>query len=243
MKKSIYFVAAMLLLVSCGPTDGYLHFIFRITDNIKAVITIDTSRHRHWWCKSGNEEITILSPTEDSRSGVWEEICDGASYALYPVDVDATLAENRIYTTLPQCRDCSSIAEPIVVAKGENGEIYFEEVSGLLCFNLTNIIGEELLLKSVTLSSASQAISGKVAIDCNDLSMQIVDHKDRTIVLSNVDVALSAEPEVFYIAMPPLAFTDGELSVTFEFEGGAYIAVLPALTLQRGVVHTVNCEF
>jgi hypothetical protein len=241
MKKSIYFVAAMLLLVSCYPTDSYLHFVVKITDNIKAVISINTSPHRRCW--SGNEEITILSETKEGCTGLYEDIYAEASYVLYPADVDATLAENRIYTTLPQYRDCCSIAEPIMVAKGDNGAIAFEEVSGLLCFNLTNTIGEELLLKSVTLSSASQAISGMVAIDCNDLSMHIVDHKARTIMLPNVDVALSAEPEVFYIVMPPLAFTEGELSVTFEFEGGAHTAILPALTLQRGVVHTVNCEF
>lgn len=234
-------MATMLLLASCVPTDGYVHLIFKITDNIKAVISVNTSRY--WRCWAGNEEITILSATEDNRSGVMDDVCDDALYALYPADMEATLVETKIYTTLPPYRDCSDVAEPIMVAKGDNGAIDFEEVSGLLCFNLTNTIGEELLLRSVTLSSMSQAISGRVEIDCNDLSMNIVDQEAYAISLQSVDVAITAEPQEFYIVMPPLDFADGELCVTFEFEGCTHTAVLPALTLRRGVVNNVSCVF
>ncbi|MBO7262922.1 MAG: hypothetical protein J6U93_00195 [Alistipes sp.] len=60
MKKSIpYLVATVLLLASCQPSESYLHFIFNITDNVKAVITINTSRH----CRAsmGEEEIGFLA--------------------------------------------------------------------------------------------------------------------------------------------------------------------------------------
>lgn len=240
MKKSIYFVAAMLILVSCYPTDSYLHFVVKITDNIKAVISINTSPHHRCW--SGNEEITILSATEDNRSGVMDDVCDDALYALYPADMEATLVETKIYTTLPPYRDCSDVAEPIMVATCDD-DICFEDVSGMLCLNISSTIEEELLLRSVTLSSMSQAISGRVEIDCNDLSMNIVDQEAYAISLQSVDVAITAEPQEFYIAMPPLDFADGELCVTFEFEGCTHTAVLPALTLQRGVVNNVSCAF
>ena len=60
MKKSaIYLMSTMLLLVSCYPTDSYLHLIFNITDNVKAVITIDTSRRCRSWV--GDEEICMLA--------------------------------------------------------------------------------------------------------------------------------------------------------------------------------------
>ena len=60
MKKSIlYLVAAVMLLASCQPSESYLHFIFNITDNVKAVISINTSHH----CRacSDDEEIGFLA--------------------------------------------------------------------------------------------------------------------------------------------------------------------------------------
>ena len=60
MKKSIlYLVVTALLLVACEPSESYLHLIFNITDNVKAVITINTS-HR---CRAlvGDEEIGMLA--------------------------------------------------------------------------------------------------------------------------------------------------------------------------------------
>ena len=58
-KRCLYLVAAMLLLVACEPSESYLHLIFNITDNVKAVITINTSRY----CRAsvGDEETGMLS--------------------------------------------------------------------------------------------------------------------------------------------------------------------------------------
>lgn len=239
MKKSIYFVAAMLLLVSCGPADGYLHFILRITDNVKAVITIDTSRHKHWWCKSGNEEITILSE-KDNRSGVMADISNDTSYALYPADAYATLEGGRIATILPQYRECSAIAEPIMVAQGGS----FEEVSAMLCINLSSDSDMDQMLKSITLSSALQTIAGRVEIDCTcGLAMNILDNGSNSIAISDIDTVLSEDAKLIHIVMPPLSFADSELCLTLEFENGSHTIALPQLTLERGVMHTVNCRF
>ena len=239
-KRVIYVIATMLLLVSCYPADSYIHFIVNITDNIKAVITIDTSRHRHWWCSLDNEEITILSPTEDNRSGVMADISNDTSYALYPADAYATLEGGRIATILPQYRECSAIAEPIMVAQGGS----FEEVSAMLCINLSSDSDMDQMLKSITLSSALQTIAGRVEIDCTcGLAMNILDNGSNSIAISDIDTVLSEDAKLIHIVMPPLSFADSELCLTLEFEDGSYTIALPQLALERGVMHTVNCRF
>lgn len=238
--RAIYIIATMLLLVSCYPADSYIHFIVNITDNIKAVITIDTSRHRHWWCSLENEEITILSPTEENRSGVLNDICDDISYALYPADKDATLVSDRITTTLPEYREFSAIAEPIMVA--QDGD--FEEASAMLCIDLSSESDMSKMLKSITLSSALHSIAGRVEIDCaRGLAMTVVEGGSNSVTIPNIDIMLDSELRSLYIAMPPVAFADGELCLILEFEDGSYTIALPQLALERGVTHTINCRF
>lgn len=60
MKKTmLYLVAAVLLLGACEPTESYFHLIFNITDNVKAVISINTSRDSR--ASIDDEQISLLS--------------------------------------------------------------------------------------------------------------------------------------------------------------------------------------
>lgn len=237
-KRIIYLVAMVLLLVSCGPTESYLYLILDITDNVKAVIRIDTSDDRRCW--SGNEEITILSTSAENCSATMSDIDEDMQYALYPADMEATVVDDRVVTTLTQCREYSNIAEPLMVARWENGDVLFEEASAMLCLNLSCAGVENRLLKSITLSSESQAIAGRVEIDCNELSMHFVDNLQSAISVQGVDTMLAAESKPFYIAMPPLDFEDGELCVTYEFEDGVQSIMLPAIKLLRGETCSLN---
>lgn len=237
-KRTFYILATLLLLASCYPTDSYLHFVVKITDNIKAVISINTSPHRRCW--SGNEEITILSQAKEGCTGLYEDVYAESSYALYPADNNATFIDGKIATVLPEYRDYNAIAEPIMVAQHGN----FEEASVMLCINLSSESDMGQMLKSITLSSALQSIAGRVEIDCTrDLAMNFVEGGSNSITMTNIDAMLSAEERRLYIAMPPVAFADDELCLSFEFESDSYTIALPQLTLERGIMHTVHCRF
>lgn len=165
MKKSIlYLIATALLLVACEPSASYLHLIFNITDNVTAVISINTSRH----CRAsvGEEEIGVLS------------------------------------------------------------------------LNLSS--AETQRLKSVTVSSVSQTIVGRIEPETN-LAIDCVDDARATITMSNIDAEISATPTSFYVAMLPNAFADGDITIDLEFVDYKQTLSLPALTLERGMVLDVDC--
>lgn len=166
MKKSIlYFAVALLSLTACQPSESYLHLIFNITDNVKAVITINTSRH----CRAalGEEEIGILS-------------------------LDLSSAETQS-------------------------------------------------LNSITLRSAAHNIVGRVESADSGI-MHPEDGGSNIIAISGIDAEITTVPTSFHVAMLPYAFTEGDISIDLEFEGGKQTLLLPAFTLEQGMDVCVECR-
>lgn len=249
MKKSIYYsVAILLLLSSCVPSESYLHFIFDISDNFRAVISIKTDDDDDdYWCRiSSNEEITILSEDAESRVATVEEVCDygeDAICALYPADAGATLYGNKVITSLPSVSHYGEHIDTMMVAKVDNGALNFESVASTLCINIGTNSDEVHNLKSLTLLSEGRAIAGEMEINLADGKMSVSDAGSNRISIVDINMPIITELQSFTMAVPSYSFADGQLCIIAEFEDMTHRVVLPAVEFQPGVTYCVNHIF
>lgn len=246
MKKSIYYsVAILLLLSSCVPSESYLHFIFNITDNFRAIISIKTSDDDEY-CLSPEDKITILSEDAESRVATVDEVCDygeDAICALYPSDAAASLCGNKVITSLPSVSHYGEHIDTMMVAKVDNAELNFESVASTLCINIGTNSDEVHNLKSLTLLSEERAIAGEMEINLADGKISVSDAGSNRISIVDINMPIMTELQSFTVAVPSYSFADGQLSIIAEFEDMTHRVVLPAVEFQPGVTYSVNHIF
>lgn len=249
MKKSIYYyVAILLLLSSCVPSESYLHFIFDISDNFRAVISIKTDDDDDdYWCRiSSNEEITILAQDAESRVATVEEVCDygeDAICALYPADAGATLYGNKIITSLPSVSHYGEHIDAIMIANGDDDNLKFMDVTSTLSINIGVNSDQTHTLKSLTLISEERAIAGEMEINLADGKISVSDAGSNRISIVDINMPIMTELQSFAMAVPSYSFADGQLSIIAEFEDMTHRVVLPAVEFQPGVTCCVNHIF
>lgn len=246
MKKSIYYsVAILLLLSSCVPSESYLHFIFNITDNFRAIISIKTSDDDEY-CLSPEDKITILSEDAESRVATVEEVCDygeDAICALYPSDAAASLCGNKVITSLPSVSHYGEHIDAIMIANGDDDNLKFMDVASTLCINIGTNSDEVHNLKSLTLLSEERAIAGEMEINLADGKISVSDAGSNRISIVDINMPIMTELQSFAMVVPSYSFGDGELTLIVEFEDAAHRVVLPAVEFQPGVTYCVNHIF
>ena len=246
MKKSIYYsVAILLLLSSCVPSESYLHFIFNITDNFRAIISIKTSDDDEY-CLSPEDKITILSEDAESRVATVEEMCDygeDAICALYPADAAASLCGNKVITSLPSVSHYGEHVDAIMIANGDDDNLKFMDVASTLSINIGVNSDQTHTLKSLTLISEERAIAGEMEINLADGKISVSDAGSNRISIVDINMPIMTELQSFTVAVPSYSFADGQLSIIAEFEDMTHKVVLPAVEFQPGVTYCVNHIF
>lgn len=246
MKKSIYYsVAILLLLSSCVPSESYLHFIFNITDNFRAIISIKTSDDDEY-CLSPEDKITILSEDAESRVATVDEVCDygeDAICALYPANAGATLCGNKVITSLPSVSHYGEHVDAIMIANGDDDNLKFMDVTSTLSINIGVNSDQTHTLKSLTLISEERAIAGEMEINLADGKISVSDAGSNRISIVDINMPIMTELQSFAMAVPSYSFADGQLSIIAEFEDMTHKVVLPAVEFQPGVTYCVNHIF
>lgn len=246
MKKSIYYsVAILLLLSSCVPSESYLHFIFNITDNFRAIISIKTSDDDEY-CLSPEDKITILSEDAESRVATVDEVCDygeDAICALYPANAGATLCGNKVITSLPSVSHYGEHVDAIMIANGDDDNLKFMDVTSTLSINIGVNSGQTHTLKSLTLISEERAIAGEMEINLANGKISVSDADSNRISIVDINMPIMTELQSFTVAVPSYSFADGQLSIIAEFEDMTHKVVLPAVEFQPGVTYSVNHIF
>ena len=111
----------------------------------------------------------------------------------------------------------------------------------MLSLNLSS--AEAKCLESITIRSVHEAIVGRVEIDyATNIATDFVGSGSNSATMSGVNREIISTPTSFYVAMLPYAYADGDIAIDLEFVDGTQTLLLPAVTLQSGMVLDVDCS-
>ncbi len=202
-------------------------------------------------CDGRNATFTYLGYTGESSQTI------SSNYALYPYDEKATLSFDNnkavIKTSIKteQVHNSAKVdlANALMVAKSDDNTLQFVNAGALIRFNVLldaslAEMPDTYTLKSIALTSNLQPLSGQVLINADTDSKAVVASDGAYTVTLTVGEELSAESAYFYMALPPVAFAEDELTLTFNLtENGVEKVVvkeLPAFELRQSSIKTVT---
>ena len=268
MKKILWMMIAIVAIVtSCTKSDESFNSSIMHSEDFTGILGKDTRTILDGtavkWCSddlltiftktSHNRKYKIKSLDDNGCSATFEyESYTGAdnsvissNYALYPYDICAILSGDVITTTIAAEQNYNAeradISYALMVAKSDNTTFTFSNVGALLRFNISKIVPDSFTLKSITLSSAANKLSGEVIINtATDCKAIVSDSGSNEVALTNINTAIPDAGISFHIALPATTFAEGDLSVTFNFTEGIKQFVLPAFDLTQGKIKTIK---
>ena len=190
-------------------------------DDLVSVFT-DTS-HDQYKATTGDvteTELEFLSKTADLDAAVSE------SYAVYPYDKAATIADGVVYTNLAaeQTYSENGLGNAIMVSKTTGSDFVFKNACALVKVNLK--IAEDFTnlhaVKSIRVSSKSKPLSGAATIDVagGDYAAKV---SSQTLAIENAVTLVGCEEAgmlqadkmlTFYLAIPAGTYAAGDLTVS-----------------------------
>ena len=261
-------VTATALLISCSQKDSEEISSVMPTEDFTATFANNTRTELNGNAVVWNEDdqLTIFTKTSHNRKYQVKELSDDgrtatfgyvsytgnnsaaitSNYAVYPYDAEATLSGDVITTKInaEQVYDANKVdlSNALMVAKSDTNSFVFKNSGALMCFKLSkDNVPEEYTLQSIKLTSASNKIAGEITIDTAQESKAVVtENGTNEILLNNINVDLTNEEQLFYIALPAMEFEDKDLTVTFTFVDGEQAFVLPAFNLVQGNIKCVR---
>ena len=269
MKKILWMVIAIVAIAtSCARSDESFNSSIMHSEDFTGILGDDTRTMLDGtavkWCSddfltiftktSHNRKYKIKSLNDNGCSATFEyESYTGAdnsaissNYALYPYDICAILSGDVITTTIAAEQNYNAertdhLSYALMVAKSDNTTFTFSNAGALLRFNISKIVPDSFTLKSITLSSAANKLSGEVTINtATDCKAIVSDSGSNEVALTNINTAIPDAGLSFYIALPATTFAEGDLSVTFNFTEGIKQFVLPAFDLTQGKIKTIK---
>ena len=163
-------------------------------------------------------ELEFVSKTGDLDAAMSE------SYAVYPYDKAATVADGIVYTNLAaeQTYSENGLGNAIMVSKTTGSDFVFKNACALVKVNLT--IAEDFTnlhaVNKISVMSKGHALSGAVTVDVasGDFAAKVVEDENssKTVSLVGCESAglLQAESALtFYIAIPAGTYEAGDLVV------------------------------
>ena len=268
MKKILWMMIAIVAIAtSCARSDESFNSSIMHSEDFTGILGDDTRTMLDGtavkWCSddlltiftktSHNRKYKIKSLNDNGCSATFEyESYTGAdnsaissNYALYPYDISASLSGDVITTTIAAEQAYNSertdLSYALMVAKSDNTTFTFSNAGALLRFNISKIVPDSFTLKSITLSSAANKLSGEVIINtATDCKAIVSDSGSNEVALTNINTAIPDAGLSFHIALPATTFAEGDLSVTFNFTEGIKQFVLPAFDLTQGKIKTIK---
>lgn len=165
--------------------------------------------------------------------------------ALYPADAykftdgkhTINIPENQTYRK----NNISSGTMPMI-AGATSRELYFRNVCGILRLRL-NTLEQDIRLSSIKVA-ADKGLAGPIAtFEGTDVTWNNPDSETgRGITLSCDGVALSPEPEDFYIVLPPGNYSGFKIQLETEGPDKKTYSMDEVLEIERSAITTVNLD-
>ena len=165
--------------------------------------------------------------------------------ALYPADAykftdgkhTINIPENQTYRK----NNISSGTMPMI-AGATSRELYFRNVCGILRLRL-NTLEQDIRLSSIKVA-ADKGLAGPIAtFEGTDVTWNNPDSETgRGITLSCDGVALSPEPEDFYIVLPPGNYSGFKIQLETEGPDKKTYRMNEVLEIERSAITTVNLD-
>lgn len=165
--------------------------------------------------------------------------------ALYPADAykftdgkhTINIPENQTYRK----NDISSGTMPMI-AGATSRELHFRNVCGILRLRL-NTLEQDIRLSSIKVA-ADKGLAGPIAtFEGTDVTWNNPDGETgRGITLSCDGVALSPEPEDFYIVLPPGNYSGFKIQLETEGPDKKTYRMNEVLVIERSAITTVNLD-
>lgn len=165
--------------------------------------------------------------------------------ALYPADAykftdgkhTINIPENQTYRK----NNISSGTMPMI-AGATSRELYFRNVCGILRLRL-NTLEQDIRLSSIKVA-ADKGLAGPIAtFEGTDVTWNNPDSETgRGITLSCDGVALSPEPEDFYIVLPPGNYSGFKIQLETEGPDKKTYRMNEVLVIERSAITTVNLD-
>lgn len=165
--------------------------------------------------------------------------------ALYPADAykftdgkhTINIPENQTYRK----NNISSGTMPMI-AGATSRELYFRNVCGILRLRL-NTLEQDIRLSSIKVA-ADKGLAGPIAtFEGTDVTWNNPDSETgRGITLSCDGVALSPEPEDFYIVLPPGNYSGFKIQLETEGQDKKTYRMNEVLEIERSAITTVNLD-
>ncbi len=260
-------IAIVAIVTSCTKSDESFNSSIMHSEDFTGILGKDTRTILDGtavkWCS--NDLLTIFTKTSHNRKYKIKSLDDNgcsatfeyesytgadnsvisSNYALYPYDICAILSGDVITTTIAAEQNYNAertdLSYALMVAKSDNTTFTFSNAGALLRFNISKIVPDSFTLKSITLSSAANKLSGEVTINtATDCKAIVSDSGSNEVALTNINTAIPDAGLSFHIALPATTFAEGDLSVTFNFTEGIKQFVLPAFDLTQGKIKTIK---
>lgn len=202
---------------------------------------------------SHNRQYKIKNIADEGRTATFGYVSYTGSdntaitenYAVYPYDVNATLVDGVIATSLSATQTYNNangnLSYALMAAKSANNSFAFENAVALMRFKVKSVIPDTFTLKSIKIASVANNIAGDVTIDLNDEECKAVAATSgvKEITLAEINTVVADEEKEFYVAMLATNFGENDLTVTFSFDEGDKVFTLPAFNLTQGKIKTV----
>lgn len=183
-------------------------------------------------------------------------------YAVYPFREDNTIAADVISMSMPsiQIYEAGNEFKHVpMVAKSYSLNIVFDAPTSVMRVKLSKVDDpNDYLLKSITLTSASQNLAGMVDIDMTQDVFKAVVNPDAGVASKSVmldfedGVALTTDIQSFFLPIPYVTVSENDLLITCEVEvsGKTYFVERPIAaavtfdpcTIKAVTVPSINAE-
>ncbi len=198
---------------------------------------------------SHNRQYRVKEMTDDKRTATFgfvgytgtDNTAIAANYALYPYDATATLSGEVITTTLSAEQNYNAekvdLSNALMVAKSEDQTLSFVNAGALLRFKISKNLPDVITLQSIKVVSAANRLAGKAEIDlAGEMKAVVTDEGTNEVTLKEIDTEITAEEQMFYMALPATTFAAEDLTVTFTFAEGTREVKFPAFELAQNSI-------
>ena len=269
MKKFLWVVIPIItLLASCVQNETLDSQLIATSDYFSASIanTVRTELDGTAVVWNEDDQLTIFTKTahnrqykikslsNDNRTATFgyvsytgsDDTAIAENYALYPYNADATLVEGVVTSSLNATQVYSgaegNLRNALMVAKSSNNDLAFENSTALVRFNVAKSIPDNYTLTAITLTSTANNIAGEVTINLanGDSKAVVTENGVKSVTLTDINTAITEEKQEFYVVLPAMNFTEGDLKVAFQFGENSREFALPAFELAQGGIKTIE---